>query len=74
MEIAGLGWRNGTGLIYDKAMDFMTPEAFDILIVGNIVIGLVLAGRRLRRDLRAPRPADIPAAYDSPAASPAADS
>lgn len=32
----------------------MRPEDFDILIIGNIIVGLVLAGRRLVKDLRAP--------------------
>lgn len=32
----------------------MRPEDFDILIIVNIIVGLVLAGRRLVKDLRAP--------------------
>ena len=35
-------------------MDFLTPEFFDALIIANIVIGLAIAGRRLRRDIRGP--------------------
>lgn len=61
-------------------MDFMTPAAFDILVISNIVIGVVLAGRRLVKDIRTPLPDDAPdwagAAYDSSskAASPTTDS
>lgn len=37
----------------------MRPEVFDILIIGNIIVGLVLAGRRLVKDLRAPLSDDV---------------
>ena len=61
-------------------MDFMTPAAFDILVISNIAVGVVLAGRRLMKDIRAPLPDEAPdwarAAYDSSskAASSPADS
>ena len=55
----------------ETAMDFMTPTAFDILVISNIAVGLVLAGRRLVKDIRAPLPDEAPdwarAAYDSAA-------
>ena len=35
---------------------FMTREMFDILILINIAVGLVLAGIRLRQDLTRPLP------------------
>ena len=52
-------------------MDFMTPAAFDILVIINIVVGLFIAGRRLMKDLRAPLPNE---AHDSPFTSPGTDS
>ena len=41
-------------------MDFLTPEFFDALIIANVIIGLAIAGRRLRRDIRGPLPDDAP--------------
>ncbi len=38
----------------------LTPEVFDLLVIANIAIGLALAARRFRRDLRLPPPADAP--------------
>ncbi len=50
-------------------MDFMTPAAFDILVIVNIAVGIVIAGRRLVKDIRGPLPDDAPAwaheAHDS---------
>ena len=50
-------------------VEFLTAEVFDFLVIGNIVIGLFLAGRRFRIDLRRPLPDEAPAwarsAYDS---------
>jgi hypothetical protein len=42
-------------------MAFLTREFFDTLIVIVIIIGLVLAARRLRQDLTRPLPQDEPA-------------
>ncbi len=70
-------WQSRTGLIYDEdtadcsetEMDFMTPAAFDILVIVNIAVGAVIAGRRLVKDIRGPLPDDAPAwaheTYDS---------
>ncbi len=41
-------------------MDRLTPEFFDILIILNIVVGLVIAGRRFRADIRGPMPDEAP--------------
>ncbi len=38
-------------------MDFLTREVFDLLIIANIVVGLLLAGRRFYQDIRRPPPA-----------------
>ena len=38
----------------------LAPEVFDALIVVNIVIGLLVAGRRFLKDIRGPLPADAP--------------
>lgn len=32
-------------------MSFMTPEMFNILIIMNIIVGLILAGLRFRQDM-----------------------
>lgn len=58
-------------------IDWLTPQVFDFLVLANIALGLALAWRRFRRDLRLPPPADAPAwtreqheaAADSPASS-----
>ena len=39
-------------------MDFMTREVFDWLIVGTILIGSLLAARRLYVDFTRPLPGD----------------
>ena len=41
-------------------LELLTPDVFDALIIANIVIGLCLAGRRFRQDLRAPLPEEAP--------------
>ena len=41
--------------------DFLSPRLFDALISVNIAIGLLLALRRFKRDLRQPLPDDAPA-------------
>lgn len=50
-------------------MDFLTPEFFDLLVIVNIVIGVVIAGRRFHKDIRGPLPDDAPnwarSAHDS---------
>ncbi|MYD10121.1 MAG: hypothetical protein F4X02_08760 [Chloroflexi bacterium] len=54
-------------------LEFMTPEAFDALVIASVVIGLAIAGRRFRLDLRKPLPEDAPEwarrRYDSSRAS-----
>lgn len=42
-------------------IDFLTPEVFDAIVVLSILFGVLLAGRRLRKDLRGPLPDDAPA-------------
>ena len=42
-------------------VDFLSPRLFDALISVNIAIGLLLALRRFKRDLRQPLPDDAPA-------------
>ncbi len=41
-------------------LDFLTPDLFNAIIVINIVLGLVIAGRRFRRDISSPLPDDVP--------------
>ena len=38
--------------------DLLKPEVFDMLIVASLVLGALLAGRRLRQDLRRTAPDD----------------
>ena len=38
--------------------DLLTPENFDLLIYAVIVVGLILAGRRLYQDFTRPLPND----------------
>ena len=40
--------------------EFMRPEVFDALVIASVVIGLAIAGRRFRLDLRKPLPDDAP--------------
>ena len=42
-------------------MDFLTPEVFDVLILGNIALGLLIAGRKIYKDVTGPLPDDAPA-------------
>lgn len=53
--------------------EFMTPEAFDALVIASVAVGLAIAGRRYRLDLRKPLPEDAPEwarrRYDSSRAS-----
>ena len=53
-------------------LDFLTPEVFDALIIVNLAVGLFLAGRRFRKDLKGPLPEDAPPSVR--AAYPAAES
>lgn len=50
-------------------LEFLKPEVFDALIIINIVLGLLIAARRFRRDISGPMPVDAPAsahdAYES---------
>ena len=50
----------------------MRPEVFDALVIASVVIGLAIAGRRFRQDLRKPPPDDAPdwvrRRYESPRA------
>ena len=41
-------------------MDFFTPEFFDLLVIVNIVVGVIIAGRRFLKDIRGPLPDDAP--------------
>ena len=41
-------------------MDFLTPEVFDALIITNIVVGIIIVGRKFYRDITGPLPADAP--------------
>lgn len=50
-------------------MDFLTPEVFDVLILANIAVGVLIAGRKFYKDVTGPLPEDAPAwareKYDS---------
>lgn len=47
-------------------LDFFTPDVFNAIISINIVVGLVIAGRRFRRDITVPPPDDAPqSAHDA---------
>ena len=37
-------------------MEFLKPEVFDGLVILNIIIGFILAGRRLYQDFTRPYP------------------
>ena len=39
--------------------DLLSPEVFDLLIVASLALGIALAGRRLRQDLRRTAPDDM---------------
>lgn len=58
-------------------MDFFTPEVFDALIIANIVVGVLIAGRKFYKDVTGPLPEDAPRwareKYDS-SASPSSSS
>lgn len=41
-------------------MDNLTPEFFDLLVIVNIIIGVIIAGRRFLKDVRGPLPDDAP--------------
>lgn len=41
-------------------LEFMTPEVFDALVIASVAIGLAIAWRRFRKDLRRPLPDDVP--------------
>ena len=41
-------------------MDFLRPEIFDLLVIVNIIIALIIAGRRFFKDIRGPLPDDAP--------------
>lgn len=41
----------------------MRPEVFDAIIIVNIALGLLIAGRRFRRDIRGPLPEDAPHSF-----------
>ena len=42
-------------------MDFLTPEVFDVLILTNIAVGVLIAGRKFYKDVTGPLPDDAPA-------------
>ncbi len=41
-------------------IEFLSPEVFDAIIIINIIVGLIIAGRRFRKDLSGPIPDDAP--------------
>jgi hypothetical protein len=41
-------------------IESLIPEAFDALVIINIIFGLLIAGWRFRRDIRGPTPEDAP--------------
>ncbi len=41
-------------------IDFLTPQVFDAIVTINILMGLIVAGRRFLRDLGRPLPDDVP--------------
>lgn len=41
-------------------LGFMTPDVFDALVIASVAIGLAIAWRRFRLDLRKPLPDDAP--------------
>jgi hypothetical protein len=41
-------------------MEFLTPEIFDALIITNIVVGVLIAGRKFYKDVTGPLPDDAP--------------
>ncbi len=41
-------------------IDFLTPEVFDAIIITNILVGLLIASWRFKRDLDRPLPDDAP--------------
>ncbi len=41
-------------------IEFLKPEIFDAIIIANIVLGLIVAVRRFRKDISGPLPADAP--------------
>jgi hypothetical protein len=41
-------------------MDFFTPEVFDALIITNIVVGVLIIGRKFYKDVTGPLPDDTP--------------
>lgn len=41
-------------------IEFLSPEVFDAIIIMNIIVGLIIAGRRFRKDLSDPIPEDAP--------------
>lgn len=41
-------------------IEFLTPEVFDAIVIANIGIGLLIAGRRFAREIGGPLPDDAP--------------
>ncbi len=47
-------------------LDYLKPEVFDAIIIINIVLGLLIAGRRFLKEIRGPLPEDAPSsAHDA---------
>ncbi len=44
------------------SLEFLTPEIFDAIIIINIIVGVLIAARRFRRDVTGPLPEDAPPA------------
>lgn len=59
-------------------MEFLTPEVFDALIMTNIIVGVLIAGRKFYKDVTGPLPDDAPRRmreeYNSTLSSPSSSS
>ncbi|MDE2748131.1 MAG: hypothetical protein OXI34_04115 [Chloroflexota bacterium] len=44
------------------SLEFLTPEIFDAIIIINIIVGVLIAARRFRKDVSGPLPEDAPPA------------
>lgn len=42
-------------------MDFLTQDVFDVLVLANIAVGLLIAARKFYKDINGPLPYDAPA-------------
>lgn len=44
----------------DLYIDFLTPGVFDVFVIVNIALGVLIAGRRFVKDIRGSLPEDAP--------------